>query len=78
VRQIAEAGAAVFLGDCHAEQAHLAEFLPHVGRKQVVLVDGRGARRQLGGDEGLHLFAQHVDGVAEGEVEAGVTHGGYL
>ncbi|CAM5412138.1 hypothetical protein SSTU70S_01591 [Stutzerimonas stutzeri] len=76
--QVAKAGAAVFLGNGHAEQTHLAELLPHVGRKQVVLVDGRGARRQLGGDEGLHLLAQHVDGVAEGKVEAGVTHGGYL
>src|SRR5690606_18304996 len=50
-------------------------FLPHVRREQVVLVDGRGARRQLGGDEGLHLFAQHVDGVAKCKVEAGIVHG---
>ncbi len=75
VGQVAKAGAAVLLGDGHAEQTHLAEFLPHVGREQVVLVDGLGARRQLGGDERLDLLAQHVDGFTEGEIEAGVVHG---
>jgi len=75
VGQVAEAGTAVLLGDGHAEQAHLAEFSPHVSREQVFLIDGFGARSNLGGDKGLHLLAQHVDGFTEGEIEAGVIHG---
>ncbi|MNF26982.1 hypothetical protein D3C84_76290 [compost metagenome] len=75
VGQVAEAGAAVFLGHGDAEQAHVAELLPHVGGEQVVAVDGGGARRQLGGDEGLDLLAEHVDGFAEGEVEGRIAHG---
>ncbi len=73
--QVAEAGTAVLLGNGHAEQAHLAELLPHVSREQIFPVDGLGAGRQFGGDEGLHLLAQHVDGFTEGEVEAGMVHG---
>ncbi len=72
--QVAEAGATVFFGDGHAEQTHLAEFSPHVRREQVLLIDGFGARSNLGSDEGLHLLAQHVDGFTEGEIEAGVVH----
>ena len=76
--QVAEASAAVLLGDGHAEQTHLAEFSPHVRREQVFLIDGFGARGNLGGDEGLDLLAQHVDGFTEGEIEAGIVHGGHL
>ncbi|MNE16524.1 hypothetical protein D3C80_1094730 [compost metagenome] len=75
VGQVAHAGAAVLLGNGDAQQAHLTEFLPHVGGEQVVVVDGGGARRQLAGHEGTHLVAQHVDGFTKGEVEAGVRHG---
>ncbi|MNN33131.1 hypothetical protein D3C81_1468720 [compost metagenome] len=75
VGQVAETRAAVLLGHGHPQQAHLAELLPHVGGEQVVVVDGGGARRQLAGHEGADLVAQHVDGFAESEVEAGVRHG---
>ncbi|MNM92775.1 hypothetical protein D3C81_1051190 [compost metagenome] len=75
VGQVAQTRAAVFLFDGDAEQAHVAEFLPHVHREEVVRVDLRGARRQFSGDEVAHLVAQHVDGFAEAEVEGRIAHG---
>ncbi|MNZ67304.1 hypothetical protein D3C78_855480 [compost metagenome] len=74
--QVAQAGTAVFFADGDAEQAHVAEFAPHVGGEQVVLVDLRRARCQLCRNEGLHLVAQHVDGFAEGEVQGWIMHAG--
>ena len=74
VCQITQARAAVFFRHGDAEQAHVAELAPHVGWEQVVVVDLRGARGELGGCEGAHLVAKHVDGLAQGEVQAGVMH----
>ena len=74
VGQVAQAGAAVFFRHGDTQQAHVAELAPHVGGEQVVVVDLRGTRRQFGGDEGAHLVAEHVDGLAQGEVQAGVMH----
>jgi len=73
--QVAHARTAVLLRHGDAEQAHLAELLPHVHGEGVGRVDLGGTRRQLGVHEGAYLVAQHVDGFAEGEVEAGVGHG---
>ena len=73
--QVTEAGTAVFLGHGDAQQAHVAELAPQVGGEQVVDVDLGRARCDLLGHEGLHLVAQHVDGLAEGEVQGRVTHG---
>ena len=75
VRQVAEFGAAVFLLHGHAVQAERSEFLPEIGREQVVAVDRGGPRRDLVGSEGLDRVAQGIDGVAEVEVQAGVVHG---
>src|SRR5690554_2877136 len=75
MRQVAETRTAVFLGNGHAEQAHIAELPPHVAGEQIVAVDGGGTRRQLGSGERLYLLAQHIDGFTEGEIEAGVSHG---
>ena len=48
------------------------DLAPQVGGKCVVAVDVGGARRDLVGGERLHLAAQHVDGLAEVEVQAEV------
>lgn len=74
--QVAQAGAAVLFRHRDAQQAHVAEPAPHVGGEQVVVVDLRGAWGQLGGDKGTHLVAEHVDGLAQGEVQGGVMHAG--
>jgi hypothetical protein len=75
VREVAEVRAAVFLGDGHAVQTERAELAPQVGREEVVAVDVRGARRDLVRGEVLHRVAQHLDRLAQVEVEAGkVVH----
>ncbi|MNO81649.1 hypothetical protein D3C76_728990 [compost metagenome] len=74
VGQVAQAGAAVFFRYGNAQQAHVTELAPHVGGEQVFLVDLRGAGGQFGGDKGLDLVAQHVDGFAQGEVQGRVIH----
>ena len=48
----------------------VAELRPEVAREIVVAVDLGGARRDLVGGEAAHGVAQHVDGLAEVEVEA--------
>ena len=50
VGQVAHVAAVLRHGG-HAEQADVAELLPQVGREQVVAVDLRRARRDLGGGE---------------------------
>ena len=71
VRQIAEAGAAKFLFDGDAEQAELAELRPQLARKFVGAIDLGGERRDLVLRKAAHRVAQHVDLVAESEIEAG-------
>jgi hypothetical protein len=73
VREVAEAGPAVFLVDGHAEQAERAELAPEVHRELVRPVDLGGPRRDLGGRELAHRIAQHPDGLAEGEIEGRKT-----
>ncbi len=74
MREVTQTCAAVLLRHGDAEQAHVTEFAPHVGGEQVVVVDLRGARGDLIGDEGLHLIAQHVDGFTEGEIQGWIAH----
>src|SRR5258706_2860536 len=59
MRQVAHAGAAVLFRHRNAEQAEVTQLFPHVHRKGVVMVDLRGARRQLRIE---HAF----DGIAQG------------
>src|SRR5258706_3914262 len=59
MRQVAHAGAAVLFGHRNAEQAEVTQLFPHVHRKGVVMVDLRGARRQL-------RIAHAFDGIAQG------------
>src|SRR6185437_1403479 len=61
MREETHPAAAVFGGDGNAEQPHVAELLPQVGREQVVAVDLVGARRDFLLGEGVHAFAQQVD-----------------
>lgn len=74
--QVAQASAAVLFRYGDAQQAHVTELAPHVGGEQVVVVDLRGPWGQFSGDEGAHLVAEHVDGLAQGEVQGGVMHAG--
>jgi hypothetical protein len=67
VGQKAHAAATVFLGDGDAEQAHLAEFPPQIGRKQIVMVDLGRARRDFLFGKGVNGFTQQVDVFSEGE-----------
>ena len=67
VREIAQVRAAVFARHGDAEQAHLAELLPQVGRERVVVVDQVRARRDLRVRERAHGLAQQVDVFAEGK-----------
>jgi hypothetical protein len=79
MRQITQARAAVFFFHRQPQQAHVAKLAPHVHREFVAAVDAGGAWRQLFGNKLLHAIAQHVDIVAQGEVEAGVgNHLGLL
>src|SRR5262249_55315535 len=71
VREIAHARTAVGLlhGDAeHAQGSHLA---PQIHRELIAAIDLARARSDLGGRELPHRVAEHVDGVAEMEVEHG-------
>ena len=70
VSEVAEPRAAIVLLDGDAEESHLAELAPEVGRKDVVPVDVRGARRDFFRREGASRVAQHVERLAEVEVQA--------
>ena len=50
-----------------AEQAHLAELRPQVLREDVVVVDLRRARRDLGFGKPAHGVAQRIDLFAQRE-----------
>ena len=69
--EIAHAGAAPFLLDRDAEQAERAELRPQLARKFVGAVDLSGAWRDFFAGEGADRLAQHIDVVAEAEIEAG-------
>ena len=69
VGEVSHRRAAVLFLDGDAEQSQVAHLPPQVGRKEVVVIDGRGARRDLVGGELLHGRAQHVDRLAVVEVE---------
>ena len=72
VREIAELRAAVVARHRDAEQAHLAELLPQVGRERVLAIDQVRARRDFLVDECAHAFAQEVDVFAEGKRSHGL------
>jgi hypothetical protein len=74
VREIAEPDAAVLLLGGDAEQAHATQLAPQIGGKQVVAIDGFGARRNFVSGKGLNAGPQHVDGFAMGKIEARVFH----
>ena len=74
VGKVAQIGAAVFLAGGHAEQAHVSEFFPEVGREFVGAVDFGSTWRDLGVGKRLHRITQQVDVFAEAEVEAGNVH----
>ena len=67
---VAHAGAAVFLLDREAEHAQVTHLAPEIGGEVVVAVDGGGARRDLGLGKAADAVAEHVDLLAEIEVEA--------
>jgi hypothetical protein len=69
VREVAHVAAAVLLLHRDAEQAHVAELAPQVGREFVVAVDLGGARRDFLLAHLVNRVAQHVDVFAEAEVE---------
>ncbi len=81
MREVAHAGAAVFLLDGDAVQPERAHRGPQLGRKAVALVDLGGQRRDLLVGEVAHRVAQQVDLGAEIMVEhrkAGVLHAAYM
>ena len=59
------------LGDADEDGPYEAMDWPFARREGVVAVDGVGAGGDLVGGEGLDRGAQHVDGVAEAEIERG-------
>ena len=59
--EIAHVGAAVLLLDRDAMKPQFAHGRPQVDRELVLLIDLRGARRDLLGREAAHGVAQHVD-----------------
>jgi hypothetical protein len=67
VGQVAQLGTAVFARHRHAEQAHLAELLPQVGREQVFPVDQVRARSDFLLRELAHRFTQEVEIFTEGK-----------
>ena len=69
VGEVAQARAAVGFGNRHAEQAQLAELLPHVGGEFVLRVDLGRARRQLRIAHALHGIAQGVEFLGEVGIE---------
>ena len=78
---VAQSRPAVFLLDGDPEQPEGAELRPEVAREGIVAVDRVGTRGDLVGGEGLDRGAQHVDGVAEAEIERGQgvgSHGEFL
>src|SRR3546814_10826300 len=74
---VAHAGTAVLPLDRDAEDAEITELAPQIGGKIVVVIDGRGTRRDLVGGKVAHRAAQHFRGLAEAEIQAGQVVGGH-
>ena len=72
------AGAAVLLGDQHAEQPHLPHLLEDVGREDVLAVALRGPGLDALDGEAAHLVAEELLVLGEREVDAGAAAGGDL
>ena len=72
--EIAKTRAAKVFLDGDAVEAERAHLRPKIGWKSVRAVDLRRARRNLGGGEGAHHVAQHVEIWAEREIETGILH----
>ena len=69
VCEVAHAGAAVGFVNGNTQQTHVTELFPQVVGEQVVMVDGFGAGGDFTGGKAVDLLAQHVQGLAEAEVE---------
>ncbi len=69
MREVAHAGAAIFLLDGDAVQAERAHFGPQLDREAVGPVDLGGERRDTVLGKVAHRRAQHVDFGTEVEVE---------
>src|SRR2546423_10664501 len=61
-----------------AEQPQLAQLRPKLPRKGVAAVDLVRHRGNVVGGEAAHRIAQHVDCVAEVEIEGGIGVGNHL
>ena len=70
VGKVAEVGTAVVIAGSDAEHAEVAELAPQLPGKFVVLSDLRGVRRDFLFGKDTHCVAQHVDILAEVEVES--------
>ena len=69
VCEVAHARAAVGFVNGNTQQAHVTELFPQVVGEQVVMVDGFGAGGDFTGGKAVDLLAQHIQGLAEAEVE---------
>jgi hypothetical protein len=78
VCQITEIAAAIFFIDRDAEQPQVAQFLPKIGREQVVAIDRCRAGGDFSGGKGTHAVTDHLDGLAETKIEGRQIHGGLL
>ena len=68
VGQVAHTAAAIFFRYGNAQQAHIAEFLPQVVGKLIVVVDLGGAWGNLTGGKGVDLLTQHVQFIVKTEI----------
>src|SRR5689334_13250703 len=69
VSEVTESGAPPFFVDRDPEKPELAQSRPQVARELVRAVDFRRPRRDLGGCERAHRFAEDVDGFPETKIE---------
>ena len=71
MRQVAQPGTAMLLVHGDAMQPQRAHFGPQVARKFIRAVDLGGYRRNAVLAEAAHSVAQHVQFLAQGEVQCG-------
>ncbi len=67
--EIAEPGAAIFLGDCNAQHPEVSHFFPQLGREIVLGVDLRRTRGDLARSKLLRLIANQIGGFTETKIE---------
>src|SRR5574341_1408078 len=69
--EIPHPGSAVLFLDGDAEQAEVPQLAPQIRRESVAAVDLVRPWRDLAGGEDLDRLAQHVQGFAQAEIQAG-------